>query len=90
MIGQTLVAGAAMPRLSGKIFLKFPQHPTARCPIDKLVFAELARLNIEPVLCSEAVFVHRVYLDVIGTLPTAQEAREFIENSDPNEQAPAC
>ncbi len=29
-------------------------------------------------LCSDAVFVRRVYLDVIGTLPSADEAREFL------------
>ena len=28
------------------------------------------------------MFVRRVYLDVIGTLPTAKEAREFIEDPD--------
>lgn len=50
--------------------------------IDELVFAELARLNIEPVLCSDAVFVRRVHLDVTCTLPTTKEAREFIENPD--------
>jgi hypothetical protein len=50
--------------------------------LDKLVFAELARLKVQPVLCSDAVFVRRAYLDVTGTLPTAQEARDFIK--DPN------
>ncbi len=60
--------------------------PTADCQIDKLVFTELARLKIEPVLCSDAVFVRRVYLDVIGTLPTAKEAREFIQNQSPNKR----
>jgi hypothetical protein len=39
-------------------------------------------LDIQPVLCSDAVFVRRVYLDVIGTLPTAKEAREFIQDAD--------
>jgi hypothetical protein len=58
-----------------------PVVPVAECPIDRLVFAELARLNITPVLCSDAVFVRRAYLDVIGTLPTAGEAREFIEDT---------
>jgi hypothetical protein len=50
--------------------------------IDRLVFAKLASLGIRPVLCSDAVFVRRVYLDVIGTLPTAEEAREFIDDPD--------
>ena len=50
--------------------------------IDRLAFAKLAALKIEPVLCSDAVFVRRVYLDLLGTLPTAQEAREFIQDPD--------
>jgi hypothetical protein len=51
-------------------------------PLDKIVFKKLAALDIEPVLCSDAVFVRRAYLDVIGTLPTADEAREFIQDPD--------
>ena len=50
--------------------------------IDKIVFAKLSSLGIRPVLCSDAVFVRRAYLDVIGTLPTAEEAREFIHDPD--------
>ena len=44
------------------------------------MFAKLSTLGVQPVLCSDAVFVRRAYLDLIGKLPTAQEAREFIEN----------
>jgi hypothetical protein len=44
--------------------------------------ARLLPLDIQPALCSDAVFVRRVYLDVIGTLPTAKEAREFIADPD--------
>jgi len=50
--------------------------------LDKVVFAQLARLNVQPVLCSDAVFVRRAFLDVLGTLPTAKEAKGFIENPD--------
>ena len=50
--------------------------------IDKLVMARLSPLSIQPALCSDAVFVRRVYLDVIGTLPTTKEAREFIADPD--------
>ena len=57
-----------------------PFAPTAQ--IDTLVAANLAPLGIQPVLCSDAVFLRRVYLDVIGTLPTAADARKFIENPD--------
>jgi len=56
--------------------------PVPEGRLDKLVFAELARLKVQPVLCSDAVFVRRAYLDVIGTLPTAKEARDFIQDPD--------
>ena len=59
-----------------------PVTPPPVTQIDKLVTTNLAKLGIQPVLCSDAVFVRRVYLDVIGTLPTAQEARDFIQDPD--------
>jgi len=58
------------------------------CQIDKLVFGQLARLGLQPAnLCSDAVFVRRAYLDVIGTLPTAQEARAFIQDQNPRKRS---
>ncbi|TWU37327.1 DUF1553 domain-containing protein [Novipirellula artificiosorum] len=53
-----------------------PALPTAL--IDRMVAAKLSPLGIEPSLCSDAVFIRRVYLDVIGTLPTAAEVRQFV------------
>ena len=50
--------------------------------LDRIVFAKLAALGIEPVLCSDAVFVRRAYLDAIGTLPSANEVREFLDDPD--------
>lgn len=56
--------------------------------IDGLVFAQLEREKILPAnLCSDAVFVRRVYLDVIGTLPTTLEAENFILEQNPNKRA---
>ena len=61
--------------------------PAPESQIDKLVFGQLERLGIPPAnLCSEAVFVRRAYLDVIGTLPTAQEARDFLRDRDPDKR----
>lgn len=70
----------------GPNIFESPVAPAPTGQIDKIVFAKLSSLGIRPFLCSDAVFVRRAYLDVIGTLPTAQEAREFIEDRDPNKR----
>ena len=58
----------------------------AECEIDKLVMAKLGPLGVKPVLCSDAVFVRRAFLDVIGTLPTAEEARAFLVDTKPGKR----
>src|SRR5258707_6850213 len=46
--------------------------------IDHHVFAKLRTLRINPSeLSADTVFLRRVYLDLLGLLPTAQEAQEF-------------
>jgi len=60
---------------------------TGEHPIDKIVLARLKQLGIRPArLCSDEVFVRRAYLDVIGTLPTAEEARQFLDDPDPRKR----
>jgi hypothetical protein len=62
-------------------------EPVSQGKIDELVFARLKQLGIKPAnLCTDGVFVRRVYLDVIGTLPTAQEAREFLADGNPDKR----
>ena len=52
--------------------------------IDEMVFARWLDLHIKPSeLCSDEVFVRRVYLDTIGLLPTAEQTQEFV--ADPAE-----
>jgi hypothetical protein len=61
---------------------------TPQGPIDQRVFAQLARLGIPPAnLSSDGVFVRRVYLDTIGTLPTGKEAYAFLTDSAPDKRA---
>jgi hypothetical protein len=56
--------------------------------IDELVFAQLKQKNVAAAnVCSDAVFVRRVYLDVIGTLPTAAEAENFILDKTPTKRS---
>ena len=56
--------------------------------IDTLVFAKLRELNIAPSEpASDSDFLRRVYLDVIGTLPTAAEARHFLVDDRPDKRS---
>lgn len=67
----------------------FESHsaPQPANEIDRAVIARLDHLGIQPAnVCPDAVFVRRVYLDVIGTLPTAQEASAFILSREPNKR----
>lgn len=62
--------------------------PRAAGRIDELVFGRLERLGIEPAhVCSDVVFIRRVFLDVIGTLPTASEVRTFLADTHPDKRA---
>src|SRR5205807_722300 len=52
------------------------------------VVARLKKLTIAPSdLADAAEFCRRVYLDVIGTLPTADEARRFLADPRPDKRA---
>ncbi|MBI3909427.1 MAG: DUF1553 domain-containing protein [Armatimonadetes bacterium] len=56
--------------------------------IDVQVLATLRKRAIEPAnLCSDEVFVRRVYLDVIGTLPEPEEVRSFLQDRYPGKRA---
>ena len=62
--------------------------PVPQTRIDKLVLKKLKQVGVAPApLCSDAVFVRRVYLDAIGTLPTAQETKDFLASQNPKRRA---
>ncbi len=78
--------GAGADEGATQIFVS-PADIPLQGKIDELVFARLQQAGIQPAdVCSDAVFVRRVYLDVIGTLPTAKEARDFLRDEDPNKR----
>jgi len=61
---------------------------TAANFIDEHVNRRLRKLKIAPSPpASDAEFLRRVYLDVIGTLPTAEEARDFLGDQRPDRRA---
>lgn len=56
--------------------------------IDKHLLISLQERGVEPApLCSDEVFVRRVYLDVIGTLPTPADVRAFLKDAHPGKRA---
>src|SRR5688572_7132373 len=56
--------------------------------IDLIVFPRLDELGLTPAFtCSDEVFVRRAFLDVIGTLPTADEVRRFLSDRNADKRA---
>jgi hypothetical protein len=56
--------------------------------VDDFVFSKLKRLNIVPSeVCTDEEFLRRAHLDLIGVLPTAEEARKFSASRDPHKRA---
>ena len=78
-----LAAGAGTGKPAVAPF-EMGSEPARHGKIDELVFANWKRLNIQPANpCSDEVFLRRAYLDVIGTLPTPEEASQFLKDRDP-------
>ncbi|MEZ5966534.1 MAG: DUF1549 and DUF1553 domain-containing protein [Planctomycetota bacterium] len=56
--------------------------------VDELVFAKLRRAHVQPApRCSDSIFLRRVHLDLVGVLPTPDEAEAFLTDGDPGKRA---
>jgi len=56
--------------------------------IDEHVFSKLREGNMVPSeLSTDEEFVRRLYLDVLGLLPTIEETKSFVGSRDPNKRA---
>jgi len=56
--------------------------------VDEQIFAKQKLLQLQPADdAGDAAFVRRVYLDLIGTLPTGDEAREFLDSKAADKRA---
>jgi hypothetical protein len=74
--GHVAVSRFVLPRR-----LEAVTRPAERNFIDRLVWDKLAALGVPPsAVADDATFMRRTYLDVIGTLPTAAEARQFLDD----------
>ncbi len=55
--------------------------------IDEFAAAKFREVGIEPSgTCDDAVFVRRAYLDAVGTLPTTEAVRAFLDSKDPKKR----
>ena len=60
------------------------KQPDTWSRIDELVAAKWERMKIEPSgLCSDAEYLRRVYLDLVGLPPSAEEVRAFLADTHP-------
>ncbi len=93
-LGHVDVLTAIVPRLSSLASPSetrpVPSDPAASSTnvIDALVDERLRLLNIPPSPpADDATFLRRIYLDLIGTLPTADECRSFFADSGEDRRA---
>ncbi len=55
--------------------------------IDGLVYDKLKQVKLLPSdVCTDGEFIRRIYLDLTGLLPTAEDVRKFVEDKKPSRQ----
>jgi hypothetical protein len=88
MRGWLTAAAVMMAGVCGAARFEAATDWISASPIDEAVKAALDAEGIEPAaLCPDEVFIRRVYLDVIGTLPEIGEVRGFLETNRPGKRA---
>ncbi len=82
-MGHVAVCRVNRPRSEGS-FARPPENNF----VDRLIWDKLERLKVAPSdLADDATFLRRVFLDTIGTLPTAGEARMFLADNSPDKRS---
>ena len=86
MYGGAVVTSQFIVPVEGAGSVEFT-YP-ANSPIDEFVATKLRKIGIRPSeLADDATFLRRVHLDAIGTLPTADETRAFLDDQSSNKRA---
>ncbi len=90
---------AIMARYQGKVAVFRATVPLSRQsrpelafvtdnPVDRFVARQWRELGVEPSgECTDAEFIRRASLDVIGTLPSAEETRAFVADNSPGKRS---
>jgi hypothetical protein len=83
--GNVIPVRALVPSPAAAGF-QYPNVPEVNF-IDREVFAKLKRMNVVPSdLANDNEFLRRVTIDAIGCLPTPEEARKFLADTDPQKR----
>ena len=86
LLAMVLAAGSAEAQVTSPFERDTPS--VAQSPLDEHVEALLRERGIEPAHpCSDEVFLRRIHLDLIGTLPRPREVRQFLTDPDPQKRA---
>jgi hypothetical protein len=81
---QSAVRLTFVPKRDGFVWANVP----AFNPYDVPVLEKLRTIRVQPAgVCDDATFVRRVFLDLLGVLPTADEARTFVAGTEPDKRA---
>jgi hypothetical protein len=80
---QAILPRAGVPTLAGEPSPEDRLKPYLQHNfIDGHVYRRLSQLNIVPAeVCDDATFLRRVFLDLIGTLPTLHETQAFLSDT---------
>ena len=82
-----LIRGVQLSYIDHDPNFVFSSPPEANS-IDRFIFAKQRDLQLLPApVINDATFLRRVFMDVTGTLPTADRAKSFLASTDPQKRA---
>lgn len=84
---STYTVGSQYIVLPKGLRFTFPQTAAVNY-VDELVNTKLQKLRIAPsAVCSDEIFVRRIYLDLVGVLPTLDEYNKFMADARSDKRA---
>ena len=92
--GEAFVMARFAGYTVGSQVLSIPKDPNFNFPavtennyIDKHVNNKLRKIRITPSeLCDDNTYIRRLYLDIVGLLPSVEETQQFVASADPKKR----